>query len=51
MTPTILVQFDPKTLAPTSIFYNGVTDTETARLREIVDRMLAMIKEDVHVHP
>jgi len=38
--PTTLIQFDRETLTPAAIFYNGVTDTETAKLRGIVDVML-----------
>jgi hypothetical protein len=38
--PSILIQFDPATWTPTTIFYNGATDTETAKLREIADMMV-----------
>lgn len=43
--PTILIQFNPETWTPTAIFYNGATDTETARMREIADMMLKALPD------
>lgn len=42
--PSILIQFDPQTWTPT-VFINGQTDRETAKLREIADRMIEAVKE------
>jgi hypothetical protein len=43
--PTILFQFDREAWTPTVIFYNGATDTETARLQEIADMMLKVLPD------
>ncbi|MEI6314841.1 MAG: hypothetical protein WCO89_08230 [Syntrophus sp. (in: bacteria)] len=43
--PNIMAQFDRETWAPTAIFYNGATDTETAKLKEIVDMMLKALPD------
>lgn len=43
--PTILIQFNPETLTPTAIFYNGVTETQTAKLREIANMMLVGLSD------
>ena len=43
--PAVLIEFDHETWAPTAIFPNGRTDQETAKLREIADRMVEAVKE------
>lgn len=42
--PSLLIQYDPATWTPTTIFYNGETDTETAKFQEITARMLENIE-------
>lgn len=44
--PSLLIQFDPTTWAPTKILFNGETDQLTAKLQEIADRMIEAIRED-----
>ncbi len=41
--PSLLIQFDPDTWTPT-VFINGETDEETAKLQEIADKMLRSIE-------
>ena len=43
--PTLLIQFDAVTWTPTVILLNGETDQQTAKLQEMVDRMVEAIKE------
>ena len=52
-TPTVTINFNPITLKPSMILPNGNTDTETAKILELVDKMLAAIEdgpEDGNVH-
>lgn len=37
---TVLIELDARTWMPSAIFYNGATDTETAKLRGIAELML-----------
>jgi hypothetical protein len=43
--PTILIQFNPETWTPLMIFYNGATDEETSKLKEIVITMLKALPD------
>lgn len=43
--PAILIQFDRETFTPKSIFYNGATDKETARLQDVADMMLKALPD------
>lgn len=40
----ITIMFNRETLTSTAIFYNGATDTETAKLEEIAYRMFGAVK-------
>lgn len=43
--PSLLIQFDPITWKPTAVFPNGRTDTETAMLDQIADKMIEATRE------
>ena len=42
--PSLLIQYDPATWKPTAVLLNGETDIETAKLQEMVDRMLRNVE-------
>lgn len=42
--PSLTIEFNPETWTPTA-YLNGATDIETARLKEIADKMLEAIRE------
>lgn len=42
--PFLLIQFDFKTWNPTEIFLHGNNDEETARLKQIADKIKAVAK-------
>jgi hypothetical protein len=49
--PSLLIQFDPTIWKPTAIFTNGSTDEETAKLREITDKLLRALPLDREAVP
>jgi hypothetical protein len=48
--PSITIMFDPETRIPKAVLINGRTDLQTAKLREIADRMVGAIMEGDDVH-